>query len=380
MKLKLIAFFLVGTIQALAATSQQEVTELTDGLLKARTDVRKQADLLNDALKSVDTNNAALSFLKALNLQFKVFEGGTNDTASLGVEYKFEKSILGHELWTGDDAPVLAFTLKAKGNVAFDADRNPNDFLESGGKLHIWQLFGGGDEEETPGADGMTPTVRTGQKLAQPPFDTMTKAQILASQEWKDWVASTPDMDSADFFYDFAANFSLESNQKFSRKQYAYGGTFQPRLRVWDPDWGKFNVLDWPFAATRSIMTRTFEPKGRFLPSPLIGIDLVDAGSDPVRRTLEPGDTTFPRLKAEVAFRSKVIDLESQSIWFNASFRYFRELGASSAIRAANLNESRYWSLALELPWNFMVTYTDGKLPFDRTSEQTWSLGYQFHF
>jgi hypothetical protein len=385
MKTFLLTILLTASLQAFAAEQAppingNDVADLTGALLRARTDVRKQADLLNDALKMVNTNAAALDFLKALNMKFKVFEGGTNNAATLGVEYNYDKSIIGRELWSGDNSPVLTFTLKAKGNIAFDKKRNPHDFLETGASLHVWQLFGGDSEAETVGSDKMTPTVRTGQKLAHPPFSQMTKQQILDSAEWKAYVASTPDFDAPDFFYDVSGNFSLESNQTFSRKQYAYGGTFQPRLRIWDPSWGKFNIFDWPFAATRSITSHKWEPKGRYLPSPLIGVDLVDGSSDPVRRVADPSDTTFPRLKTEIAFRSKVIEIDEHAIWFNASFRYFRELGATAAIRAADLNESKYWAASLELPWNFMISYTTGRLPFDRKDQQVWALGYKFHF
>src|SRR5437016_3714133 len=97
MKTFLLTILVAASLRVFAAGQPapldlNSIGELTDEVLKARTDVRKQADLLNDALKMVNTNNTALSFLKALNIKFKVFEGGTNDAATLGVEYNYDKS------------------------------------------------------------------------------------------------------------------------------------------------------------------------------------------------------------------------------------------------------------------------------------------------
>jgi hypothetical protein len=345
-------------------------------------DARKQADVLNKLLADLHTAKVAPDWLKALNLQFKTFEPtSSGKNASLGVEYSYDKAVTDAKVFDGQNPGYLSFNLKARGNVSFDKNNNPADFLQSGGQFHLWQFFGQ-TEEDPIGSDGLTLSDRTFRELAQEKYRGKSGAELRATPEWQSYIQHAFDNDPLDFLYDATGNLSLESNQTFSKKQWAYGLEAHAVLRVWDPNsaGSKFNIFDWPFALTRMLGGEQFQPRGRFLPAVMAGIDLIDPVGNADRFKIDPDKSAYPRFKAEIGFRSKVVEIEGKPIWFNAGYRYFQELGASSAIQAANMDTQHYFTASLDLLWNVSVTYSVGKLPFDLKNQQVWALGYNVRF
>jgi len=342
-------------------------------------------DLLNEGLKRLTVTNSPLAWLRALNVRFKAFEpSAPGKNAGLGLDYAYDKAVTDAQIFGNDNPAFLSFSVKAKGTIAFDPNNNPADFLESGFQLHLWQYFGQ-TQQEKPGADGLTRSARTHRLLAKPPFDAMTGDQIRASKEWREYHQKAIELEPSDFFYDLAGNVALESNQTFSKRQWAYGLEFHPRFRAWNPDsaWSKFNFFDWPFALTRMIPGQEthFKPRGWFLPSLMGGIDLVDPVGNADRFGVDPDKSAYARVKAEIGFRSKVMEFEDGStVWFNSGYRYFQELSASPAIKRAGLDQYNYFAASLELPHNVSITFSAGKLPFDLRNQRVWGLGYKFNF
>lgn len=354
----------------------------TRSLLSGLKDARNQADLMNQFLGSLTTTNSALAWLKALHLHFKVFEADIpGKDAGLGVDYNFDKAVTDAQVFGKENPAYLTFNLKARGTVSFDKNNDPNDFLESGAQIHLWQFFGPTDEDPV-GADGLTLADRTFRELASDKYKGKSGNELRATPAWRKFEAQAFDQDPAEYFYDFAGSFALESNQTFSKKQYAYGAALQARARVWNPDspLSRFNFFDWPFALTRMIGGDDWKPRGRYLPGIMAGIDLVDPAGNADRFAVDPDRSAYPRFKAEMGFRSKVMEFEGKSVWFNAGYRYFHELGASAAIRAAEMDAQRYFTASLDLPGNIAITYSTGKLPFDLKSQQVWAVGYRLQF
>ena len=354
----------------------------TRSLLSSLKDARNQADLMNQFLGSLATTNSALAWLKALHVHFKVFEANVpGKDAGLGLDYNFEKAVTDAQLFGKDNPAYLTFNLKARGNISFDKNNAPNDFLESGAQLHLWQFFGPSDEDPV-GADGLTLSDRTFRELASDKYKGKSGNELRATPAWRRYETQAFDRDPAEYFYDFAGSFALESDQTFSRKQYAYGAALQARARVWNPDspLSRFNFFDWPFALTRMIGGDDWKPRGRHLPGVMAGIDLVDPAGNADRFNVDPDRGAYPRFKAEVGFRSKVMEFEGKTVWFNAGYRYFRELDAAAAIRAADMDVQHYFTASLDLPGNIAITYSAGKLPFDLKSQQVWALGYRLQF
>lgn len=238
-----------------AASSTLGTTPAGDvrSLLTDLKDARKQADLLNQALGAVTASNSGPDFLKALHLHVKTFAPTSSDeNATLGIDYEYDKAVTNARLFGEDNPAYLTFNIKARGNVSFDQDNNPADFLQSGFQFHLWQFFGQTDED---------PVDKNGEPIADRVFAELAKykgksgPEIRATPEWQNFVQHAFDNDRSDFLYDVAGNLSFESNQTFSKKQLAYGLEVHATARVWDPNSpaSKFNVLDWPFALTRTL-------------------------------------------------------------------------------------------------------------------------------
>jgi hypothetical protein len=392
LKSRIAAGLVVGTIVLCAICSAATPPNVTaDGtatppdvnsLVQDLKNAHTQADLLNEGLAKLEVDNSPLAWLKALNLQFKAFEpSAPGKNAALGIDYSYAKAVTDVQVFRTDNPGYLTFSFNAKGNVSFDKNNNPADFLQTGIKIHLWQYFGQTKPNGTD-ANGLTLFQRTLNELTSQAYSGMSGAQIRATPQWQEYAKQAYPQDPIDFFYDLAGNVSLESNQTFSKKQWAYGAEFQPRLGVYNPEspLSKFNIFDWPFAVTRMLSGEPFQPSGRYLPSVMVGIDLVDPVSDADRFKVDPDKSAYPRFKAEVGLRAKVVQYDDKIIWFNAGYRFFQEIDASSAIRAAHMNQFTYFAASLTLPWNVTITYTNGKLPFDLRNQQVWALGYKILF
>jgi hypothetical protein len=66
------------------------------------------------------------------------------------------------------------------------------------------------------------------------------------------------------------------------------------------------------------------------------------------------------------------------NIEFN--YRYFREPGAPDAVKTAGLHEHKLYTLRLGLTSELFVAYSKGNLPFDRTSERIFEVGWSHNF
>jgi hypothetical protein len=325
------------------------------------------------------SGNPFFGLLRDLNLKLKAFDAtSANDSVGLGVEYAFEKSLTDGVWRTNSASPIgVSLNLQAQGNVAFDRQKNPDDFLESGFKLHFFQSHGGFE----PAAD------RAGWKKKMTEL-ALAASEIEAPDEevdkdprWQAFAAGAREVIRNQLFYDVALNAALESNQSFTKKQWAYGAQVIGVFRAWDPALSKFNVFDYPFAALRSLFgAEEFRPSGQAIPSVLAGIDLIDPFHNDDRRAIDSDEDPFPRFRAEIGFKTKVARLQESDVWFSAGFRYFKELGASGPIRTADLDEHRYFAASLEFLGHFTLEYSTGKLPLDREGDQVFALGYKLTF
>ncbi len=350
-----------------------------DSVIADLKDAKTQADVLNKALNALDSSNLAPAWLKALHIQFKTFEPTSPDkNAALGFDYSYDKSVTNLHVFGEENPGYLSFNIKANGNVAFDKNDNPADFLQSGVQFHLWQLFGL-SVQDSGSIDEAKAFNKATQEFAA---SGKTWDELKNGPEGRKFVTEFFAGDPPNFFYDAVGNASFESNQSFSKKQWACGGEVHVIYRDWNPTStvSKMNVFDWPFALTRMLGGDSFEPQGRYVPGIMVGLDLIDPVTDPDRFKIDHDKNPYPRFKAEVGFRSKVLEIENKPIWFNASYRYFQEINASSAIRAANMDVDHYFAASLDLLWNVSITYSVGKLPFDLKNQQVWALGYNLKF
>jgi hypothetical protein len=334
--------------------------------------------LLVDLFSSKRATNGLLEFLSDLNLRPKVFQasgGGSNDTA-LGFEFDYAKALTSYVPNPGSAHPIgLSLNVMAKGDVALDEDKNPNNWMEAGGGLHLFQGIGG----VMPREDVANPTEQA-KRLAY-----KIRAAAVAGQKVPDDVVQAfREVTVPQFFYDVQAHGKIETDQGFDNKQYAYGGQLGFVFRDWreDSGWGRFNLLDYPFALIRQgfAQEKGFHPSGRTFPSFVIGLDQVDPSENKARLAVDPDDDSYARLRVEIAFKTAVYKYQDQWLYVSAAFRHFQELGASRAIRDAKLDHTSYFAVVLDLPYHFNVSYAAGRLPLDRKDDDVFALGWTLNF
>jgi hypothetical protein len=189
--------------------------------------------------------------------------------------------------------------------------------------------------------------------------------------------------DSGAYYYALDFHGGLEGNQDYSERHGLFGLSAvyasEPSAQN-----AKFNIFDWPFAGLRSAFGNGTKYTAPF-PSLRVTLDRLHADGDQQRIALAgPGD--FTRASAELAFQTQLASINGQSIRFNASYRYFHELSAPQAIRAADLDRFDFLRASLRFPANllplfktndyeFFVGYTKGQLPFDLRGNQAVEVG-----
>ena len=72
--------------------------------------------------------------------------------------------------------------------------------------------------------------------------------------------------------------------------------------------------------------------------------------------------------------------IDGKQVKFECSWRYFKEIDADDAIKAAGLDQFHYFAASLVHDSGWLLTYASGKLPLDRQNDQVWELGYRFKF
>jgi len=374
-----------------AGLNSTKLTSLNEQALTSPDTFNAILGALQNHIVSPDgKTNAYLQFIKDLNLNFKVFNAASDQgEAALGVSYAYDRSVLGRTLKPDSANPLgLSFAIHAKGNVAFDHNKNPEDFLETGGKFHIFQSIGGWEPMiqqkmvPIPGTNGeLQPEA---QALIKQLDLNLTEEQRLNDPNWQKFFSFIDSTSRPQFFWDAAGNVSLESNQSFSKKQWAYGGQLGAVFRAWNPSsaWARCNLFDFPFAAIRYLLNadRAWSPSGQAYPSAIVGIDLVDPVSDNTRFAVDPDTSPYPRFRAEVGFKTRVARLIDTDIWLSLGYRHFNEISASSAIRSAHLDATDYFAASINLPYNFNFTYSTGKLPLDHSSDNVFALGWKLTF
>jgi hypothetical protein len=309
--------------------------------------------------------------------KFYHVQGSTTDGV-LGFDYNYQKAINNRVTGEDTDHPLgISWTVDAKGSVAADAKKNPNNLLESGTTLHLFQGIGGVRPMFTSEQAAAQARGRALMALAQDPG--FLEQRGASYDAFANEVAA---MLRPQFFWDLQAHATLESDQKFQQRAWTYGGKVAVALRDWRPagEVGWFNVLDYPFAATRWFFDHDeFAPSGRTFPSLVLGLDQVDPAKDDARRKVDPNLAKFARGRAELAFKTRILRWHEKDLYVHSAYRAFRENGASAAIKQAHLDAFHYFVVKLDLPGQFFVSYATGKLPFDLKSEEVYALGWALH-
>ncbi len=375
---------LTTSVEAQATTNSIPLNRVPARVLSALGDqdaFNALAQPLVQRILQTPHTNALIGFINDWNLRPKFLHAtdGASDDSVLGLEYHFQKSIANRvfdDFWKNPMGLSLAF--EAQGDVAVEAKKNPNNLLETSAQLHLFQGIG-----------GINPTYASseaaGAEFQQALMQNMQDTEFAAGRgkAYSEMARRLTAHMAPQFFWDFAGHATLEADQQFHDKQWAYGGKLSFAFRDWRAQSraGWFNVFDYPFAAIRWLVDKEdFQPSGRVFPSVVLGLDLVDGSDNDTRIAVDPDTDAFPRGRAELAFKTRVLRWQDRPLYFSAAYRCFQEFSASRAIKAAHLDRSEYFVMRMDLPYRFNLSYATGKLPLDRDNDDVYAIGWALNF
>ena len=353
--------------------------DLIEGLQNKIDSIKDKPEYYNKVWKFIveriaRDDSSAGRWLNELNVDFKTFQNEDSTSTSLGFSYdlNLERAWI-KEKNSVRTATSLAFS--AQGNVALKKEVNPNNFLISKLAFNFFRIGGGVFLKDLSKSTEELANMRLRMS------GMTSRDSILASDEWKQFNEIVKLKNSWIIKYDL--NGGLESNQDFSKHQTTIGIRVGGGVKSWNQNdlLSKLNILDYPFALLRSLTG--FEKGGVLLygstiPVLLVGFDYVNPGEDVTREGADSELKPFPRINFELGFRTIVGKASSQILYFNSSFRYYSELGASSQIKTANLDQFRYFTASITSSSGLFISYTYGQLPFDRKNEQVYQLGFNY--
>ena len=105
--------------------------------------ILENPQILNKALKSQLVEKSR--FLSDLNLEFKTFKAnGTDSLLGLGIGYNYQRDLVMTTIKEKTARQTgLSLAFQTHGNVAFDKDTNPNDFLDADLSFSLYNSWGG---------------------------------------------------------------------------------------------------------------------------------------------------------------------------------------------------------------------------------------------
>ncbi|MEM7384050.1 MAG: hypothetical protein AAF514_03815 [Verrucomicrobiota bacterium] len=323
-------------------------------------------------LTTLSLFSSSLPFADLFSVKLKLFEA--EDDTSMGVAWKFAKSVSRNYFEDSLEAKGgLDLSLTSTGNVAFDEDVNPRDFLVANASLSFFRSTGGLFKGlPKPDDEVARERFRLARELAE--GEDLGKTMEL--------IGMMRDQMSTQVYVEGGFDLGYESDQAFDNQNWTFGAHLGLDIKAWNDDYvlARWNLLDYPFALTRWAFgseTR-FRPSGAALPSFLVGLDYVTPTAED---GLRMGDmSSFFRFKAEVAHRSMVADIGGQPIYFETNLRYFRELDPTRTIQDLGQDEKLLFTAAIEFPNNMYVSYSIGELPFELKDERVFALGWQYKF
>lgn len=337
----------------------------------------KDPELFNSTWQRVLdlTQKSRLDFLKDLNVQFKTFEATDSNKVSLGFSYDWDFSFTKKEM-APEKNSELDFKLSAFGNVAFNKELNPADFLSTR-LVFSRQSYGGGFVNK-PAKELKDSLTAIKMRLAAIDDDEEVKRSPL----WGELMNHFKPRNH--YYFDINVSAGLESNQDFTQKQWAYGAQAAFSVKSYSDDnpLSQLNIFDYPFALIRKLTGTDAEltPYGASFPVFMAGIDMITPDRDEVRKTLTGDLNSFPRFRFEAGFRTLMAELADLTIYFNADFRIYQEFGAPAEIKDAGLDQFVYFTSSLTSNKGFFVSYSNGKLPFDAQANGIYELGFNFKF
>ncbi len=299
----------------------------------------------------------AFPLFKGLEIQPVVLQGDDSDQ-TLGLRYTYTKSLARFSL-TGSESKDFDLAFDSSGTIAVERALNPEDLIEA--KLAIRYTFTDTGVPKRP------------ERYAPGGDDTLDRLALKPGVRLSGRV--------------FAGH---ESDQSFLERHTTFGlGGFAkyqiPEDRViW------WNIFDYPATALRWLTGYDVRSTGQTGPMgldalPSVGVDLeriAPSGDDP-RADIGDG-SDFTRASLRLALSSPVFDIgggdESDEVSLTAAWRYYAELDADQAVKDAGLDKYNFLVVSLKSRSGFVVSYTNGQLPFDEDDGESFQVGWSHSF
>lgn len=344
--------------------------------ISAIKEIFSKPDLLNDLFsKNIELlekkSSTPYKFIRDLNIKPKTFQADSF-SVSLGFEYKYENSWTKNKK-TGKSLFLQNYDLSFNGDVAFKKKQNPNSFLESSLSYEGAFMWGGQpmkiDDATSDKIQEIEDSILERRERKEPYLDLYQQVNSLITV-------------TDQFYLGVKGKFAFESNQDFTKRQFAPGILIGFGAKGWNKNEALryLNIFDYPFALIRLLTgtDATFNVYGATFPSFLFGLDYVIPNKDTVRKKLIGNKDPFTRLRLEVGFKTRVARIGKEVIHFISNFRWYQELNPNNAIKINKLDMSTFFVASLESYTGLFISYTAGKLPFDRKNDQVYALGFRY--
>lgn len=323
-------------------------------------------------------------------------ESGSGDSV-LGVRYKFRKQLAEPVALGKKERAGLVLSFASRGTIAFEADENPEDLLETSLDL---SLFG----TRLVGHDAFSDLelkARAGDSEAQERIGSLRVKATKLEGELSAKYGNRPLEASKDPAYlKFLAENSdaklvhrdlwtwhvdlhtaLENNQRFTDRQFAFGLQAGGQFSSNRDTTNAFNVFEYPFVVTRWLTGAEADEPGRSVGWPTIqaGIDIVDPVDDDVRAAVGEEDP-FWRARLDIGTTSHFGTLGGRVLKASLDWRVWYELDAPDAIEDIDQDHFEWFQFALtDDKSGVFASYATGRLPFDIDDSSVFSIGWKIN-
>jgi hypothetical protein len=150
------------------------------------------------------------------NIKLKTFDSDTDeDTSSIGFSYAYSKDISKYDFnpqkaarYTG-----LVLNFSSEGNVAFDKEVNPENFIDTDLSFLFFQSSGGALSVTDAVAEKLN-------ELEDIAAEEPTREEFLKNKATQEAARIIRSHLSTQFYLELSADAGIESNQSFNKKQY----------------------------------------------------------------------------------------------------------------------------------------------------------------
>lgn len=366
---------LAPLVQAIDPKAPGTTGDTVDYILKSL--VAESPNAANELLGLTRGLSSPLNdILEGLTMEFKTLDSSD----ALGIGYVYDRDIA-KRYFKNDVGKQggVSVKIKSSGDIAFNANDNPNDFIDGTVSLNAFFSRGGikdiGAEEQ----------VRRNNELVSILVDVepIRIEEFERSPEFRELFESVRGNLSDQYYVNFDFEGGVEADQRFDAVRNKYGMHLTLIAKGWGEDsgFGAYNFLDYPAALVRYLFQYDdWKPRGSAFPEFQVGLNRIMPKDATDPRTIAGDSSDFSRFEFSGSYRSEIGRIFGEALFLEATLRYYSELNASLAVEVAGLDSFSYFTAAFLLPRNYFVSYSEGKLPLDVADQAVYQIGLRYNF